>query len=217
MLTRPRINIHVTAENHPLDQELLTLEVASNLSIADLKGYVSAETNFPTTRQQFYLDGQPVAGDDKTLEQVGIKDGEMLAVLITPENAAPARQPQRQGQRAGNNQRPADFSSPDHIERTRLGFLANPAALAQVRSQRPDIADAVNNPARFKELFEAMAGEEQERERERQNQLRLLNDDPFNVDAQRKIEEMIRQDRVMENLQHAYEHNPEGMHGTSWA
>jgi DNA damage-inducible protein 1 len=41
-------------------------------------------------------------------------------------------------------------------------------------------------------------------------QMRLLNEDPFNIDAQRKIEEMIRQQSVQDNLQHAYEHNPEG-------
>lgn len=171
---------------------------------------MSAETNFPITRQQFYLDGQPVAGDEKTLEQVGIKDGEMLAVLISPENTGAQRQAPRQGQRTNNSSRPADYASPDQIENTRQSFLTNPQALAEVRSQRPELAEAVNDQARFRQLFEAMLGEVNERERERQNQLRLLNEDPFNVEAQRKIEEMIRQDRVMENLQHAYEHNPEG-------
>jgi len=206
----PRINIHVTAEGHPLNQELLTLDVASNLSVADLKGYVNAETNFPPSRQEFYLDGQFVSGDDKTLEQVGIKDGEMLAVLIRPENQPAERQQSTQrGQPAGGSGRPVDMSSPDHIEATRQRFLHDQHALAQVRSQRPELAEAINDPNRFRVLFEELLGEERDRERERQNQMRLLNEDPFNIDAQRKIEEMIRQDRVLENLQHAYEHNPE--------
>lgn len=51
---------------------------------------------------------------------------------------------------------------------------------------------------------------DEEREQERMEQMRLLNEDPFNVDAQRKIEEMIREESVQANLQFAYEHNPEG-------
>ncbi|KAK4998130.1 DNA damage-inducible protein 1 [Cryomyces antarcticus] len=54
-----------------------------------------------------------------------------------------------------------------------------------------------------------MKREENERVRERELQIRLLNEDPFNVDAQRKIEEMIRKDQVMENAAHAMEHTPE--------
>ena len=187
------------------------------MSIADLKGYVTAETNFPPQRQQFYLDGQPIVGDNQTLEQVGIKDGEMIAVLIESESAEGQRaqqqqQTQSQPQRAGQGgARPMDYSNPDQIERTRLNFLSNPSALQQARNQRPDLAAAINNPQRFRQLFEEALSEESERDRERQNQMRLLNEDPFNVDAQRKIEEMIRQERVTENLQHAYEHNPEGM------
>ncbi|WFD28074.1 DNA damage-inducible protein 1, partial [Malassezia nana] len=39
--------------------------------------------------------------------------------------------------------------------------------------------------------------------------LALQNSDPFDVEAQKKIEESIRQERVAENLEHAMEYSPE--------
>ncbi|KAJ9630866.1 DNA damage-inducible protein 1 [Taxawa tesnikishii (nom. ined.)] len=118
----------------------------------------------------------------------------------------------QQRQRGAQEARPGDRMTPEAIETVRLQCVGNPAALAQMREQTPDLADAINDSALFRERFEALVRNQQERERERQEQLRLLNEDPFNVEAQKKIEEMIRQERVMENLQHAYEHNPEGKH-----
>lgn len=82
--------------------------------------------------------------------------------------------------------------------------------MAQVRSQRPALVEAINDSTRFREVWMEMVREDHNREFERLEQMRLLNEDPFNVDAQRKIEEMIRQQSVQENLQFAYEHNPEG-------
>jgi DNA damage-inducible protein 1 len=82
--------------------------------------------------------------------------------------------------------------------------------MASLNEQQPELARAVNDPVRWRELYTAMRQQEEGRERERQNQIALLNEDPFNIEAQRKIEEMIRQDNVVSNLQHAYENNPEG-------
>ncbi|TKA82921.1 hypothetical protein B0A55_01321 [Friedmanniomyces simplex] len=184
--------------------ELITLDLPPGLSVGDLKGFVHAETHLPQAAQQFYLNNTPIAGDDKTLEEAGIKDGDMLAMLMRqsePQNSMGAQRRQQQ-------RRPAGQGSHE-IETTRLSILGNPQAMAQVREQRPALAEAINDSGRFREVWENMMREDQDREQERQEQMALLNEDPFNVEAQRKIEEMIRQESVQENLQFAYEHNPE--------
>ena len=138
----------------------------------------------------------------------------MLAMLMRQQQQ---QQPQQdtnsmgQGRRQQNPQRrQGPGQDPQEIETTRLSILGNPTAMAQVREQRPALAEAINDSNRFREVWMEMIRENEDREQERLEQMRLLNEDPFNVEAQRKIEEMIRQQSVQENLQFAYEHNPEG-------
>lgn len=46
-------------------------------------------------------------------------------------------------------------------------------------------------------------------ELERQREFARLEADPFNIEAQQKIEEAIRQQAVLENMEHALEYSPE--------
>lgn len=179
----------------------------------DLKAFVQGETNFPPQSQQLYLNGRPLNNDTQTLEAAGINDGEMLAMLIRRpgQPAQPAQGGRPAARPQGGARRRGEVNS-DELETVRLRFAGDPAAIANLHEQQPELASAVNDPNRWRELYTAMRQQEEERERERQNQIALLNEDPFNIEAQRKIEEMIRQDRVVENLQHAYENNPEGKH-----
>lgn len=78
-----------------------------------------------------------------------------------------------------------------------------------IQSQ-PEIANAArNNPARFAELIRQMNEQRAASEQERQQQMALLTADPYDVEAQQKIEEAIRQEQVLQNLQHAMEYTPE--------
>ncbi|KAF2649107.1 hypothetical protein K491DRAFT_721955 [Lophiostoma macrostomum CBS 122681] len=206
-LPRPRVTININAPNEASDQDLLTLDLPPGLTVKDLKGYLEAETSFPAATQTFYLNGRALSSEVQTLEQAGIKDGEMLAVLIRQ------GQPQRQNPSANRNTdmgvTPSRPQRPDP-EMVRLHTLNDPAAQASLRQSSPTLFAALQDPSRWREEFDKMQRQQDEAELERQRQIALLNEDPFNVDAQRKIEEMIRHDRVIENLQHAYENNPEG-------
>ena len=131
----------------------------------------------------------------------------MLAVLIRRRaDPAPARRSQPNASASGSA--PAQ-GGPDP-EAVRLQVLGNPQTQENLRKSRPDMYAAMNDPARWRQAFDMERRREAEADRERQQQIALLNEDPFNIEAQKKIEEIIRQDRVIENLQHAYEHNPEG-------
>ncbi|KAI7501248.1 hypothetical protein KC347_g9229 [Hortaea werneckii] len=219
--TRPRVTISIIAPNHDLDQDFISLDLPPGLSLADLKGFVNAETNVPQSSQQFYLNNLPIHGDEKTIEEAGIKDGDMLAMLMRQpdqQNNMGSTQRRQQQQQQQSQPPPSSSGQPQRrqmgpgqheIETTRLSILGNPAAMAQVREQRPALAEAINDSNRFREVWMEMIREDQDRERERMEQMRLLNEDPFNVEAQAKIEEMIRQEQVQNNLQFAYEHNPE--------
>lgn len=201
---RPRVTISINAPNEPQDCEILNLDLPPGLTLRDLKAFFAAETSFPAPAQHFFLNGRPLTNDDQTLEGAGIGDGEMLAVLIR----RPGPEPQRQ--RPDNRRRAMD------PEGVRLTVLGNPAAQEQLRQQKPELAAALTDPARWREMFMMEQRREEDAERDRQNQIALLNEDPFNVEAQKRIEEIIRQDRVIENLQHAYENNPEGELGHVW-
>jgi DNA damage-inducible protein 1 len=196
--SRPRVTIAVTAPGTPSDTDLLTLELPPGSTVKDLKGFIEADTNLPSASQSLYLNGQPVAIDTQTLEEAGISDGEMLAVIMRS-----ASRPNRNAQQPG---RPAQ---PDP-EGVRQLVLNDPAQMNKLRQGDPELAAAVSDPTRWRDTYAMRQRQAEESERERQNQIALLNEDPFNVEAQRKIEDIIRQDRVVENLQKAYDENPEG-------
>ena len=72
------------------------------------------------------------------------------------------------------------------------------------------MADAAqSNPARFAELLRQTRERQANVEMERQNEIARLNANPFDVEAQRRIEEAIRQQAVLENMEHALEYSPE--------
>lgn len=78
------------------------------------------------------------------------------------------------------------------------------------RQTQPDLANAArSDPARFSQLLRQFRQMQADTELERQREMDRLEADPYNIEAQRKIEETIRQQAVLENMQTALEHSPE--------
>lgn len=75
---------------------------------------------------------------------------------------------------------------------------------------QPELAAAaVSDPRRFSELLRELSSRRADQERQRTLEIERLNADPFDVEAQQRIEEAIRQEAVLENLEHAIEYAPE--------
>ncbi|OLL24326.1 DNA damage-inducible protein 1 [Neolecta irregularis DAH-3] len=105
------------------------------------------------------------------------------------------------------NTKPIDDSAFMDAETIRLQILAQPDLLAQLQLSQPELADAaLNDPPRFILLIESL----QERARaDRNRESSILEQDPLNSQTQIRIEQAIRQDQIMENLQNAMEYHPE--------
>ncbi|KAM4056823.1 aspartyl protease [Hirsutella rhossiliensis] len=180
------------------------------MTISTLRESIHADANVPPSSQHIYHNGRLISDDSKTMEQLQIADGDMLAVHVREtrgSTAAPgqAQRPQQQ-QPAQPRRRQGGDNDPELV---RLQVLGNPALRQQLQSQQPELAAAVEDPARFARILHEAQDRERRERLDRQREIERLNDDPFNIENQRKIEDMIRQERVMENLQNAMEHNPE--------
>lgn len=204
-----RITLTITAPTHE-DADLLSLDIPADTTISTLKESVQAESHIPKNSQHLYHNGQLLNDDTKTMEQLRIGDGEMLAVHVRDMSrgagagvAAPPSQPARQASQQARG------GVPDS-ETIRLQLLGNPEMRQQAINQRPELAAVLESPERFAQALQQMQNQEREEQNRRRQQIADLNADQFDIDAQTRIEEMIRQERVQENLQNAIEHNPEG-------
>ncbi|KAH8550329.1 hypothetical protein BGW37DRAFT_81645 [Umbelopsis sp. PMI_123] len=67
----------------------------------------------------------------------------------------------------------------------------------------------MNDPERFNTMVQQIEQSRRQAETQKSLQLAALNDDPFDVEAQKRIEEAIRQENIAANLEAAMEYNPE--------
>lgn len=145
-----------------------------------------------------------------TLEAAGVVDGDMISVV--PRQAAPpaaSTRPSTQPQRASTSQAGGDLGA--EAETVRLQALGDPRIMQQIRNANAPLAEAINDPPRFAQLWLALRDSQREHAMEQDRRDQLLDADPFDIEAQREIEERIRQEQVEKNLELAMEYSPEGM------
>jgi DNA damage-inducible protein 1 len=97
------------------------------------------------------------------------------------------------------------------------GGLNIPAGVPQSARQSPQAFQQYmqNNPQMMRELltlnpaYAQQMSQEQTAQREQNALLRQIEEDPFNPELQRKLEEQIRLKNVQDNMENAMEYTPE--------
>ncbi|KAG8365184.1 hypothetical protein BUALT_Bualt18G0078000 [Buddleja alternifolia] len=183
-------------------EKFLSLDIDSEESVENLKALLEVETQVPLQQQQLLYNGKEIRNAEK-LSAVGVSDGDLVMMVSnapSPASRAPAAQ-------VGFN--------PD-------GSAVNPSAfqqqlrsdsnlMAQLFQSDPELAQAIlgNDLNKLQDLLRARNRHKAELRRQQEEEMALLYADPFDVEAQRKIEAAIRQKGIEENWAAALEYNPE--------
>ncbi|SGY66837.1 BQ5605_C004g02711 [Microbotryum silenes-dioicae] len=189
-----RITITSEAGDH-----FINLDVDPSMEVENVKALLEAESNVPTADQLLFFSGRQLLGDKDSLASYDIKEDDML--LVRRKSNEPAAAPSVAGRNVETD-----------AETMRQQLIGNPQLLSQLQRTQPEFADAaLNNPDRFRDMLSRFSAMQQSAQLTQQHEADLLSSDPYNVEAQRKIEEAIRQEAVLENMETAWENMPEAL------
>nr|GAT46472.1 DNA damage-inducible v-SNARE binding protein [Mycena chlorophos] len=168
------------------------IEIDADMELENVMALLEAESGIPVGEQSISYNGRDLSAPQSTLRALGVTENNAM-LLLRRKVANVAGRPVEQD-----------------AEMMRLQILGDPQLMQQLRETQPELAAAAqSNPARFAELLRQTRERHMETELARQREIENLNADPFDVEAQRRIEEAIRQQAVMENMEHALEYAPE--------
>ncbi|CAN6450430.1 unnamed protein product [Victoria cruziana] len=180
------------------DEQFITLDVEADESVENVKALLEVETNVSIQNQQLLFNGKEMKNTEH-LSAAGVKEGDLMMMVS---NALSASANDLSFNPDGSAVNPRAFQQ--HVRRdARMmeQLLQNDPTLGQMILGED--VDGLQNLLRERHRQRLQLRQQQEEE------LALLYADPFDVEAQKKIEAMIQQRGIDENWEAALEHNPE--------
>lgn len=204
------------AVNVPELDVIVTVDVAPECTLDDLKAAVACEFDDAARVERvmggsFVKDGRILGGPNgSTLRDAGVLEDDVLAILSVGSVAgtSSASAGAGAGTSAGGGQREAAAAVMAELR-------ANETMMAALRRTAPDMArmvdanDVEGFARKYAEGSQGLDRDAAKRRRQMEEWQALATADPFDVEAQRKIEEAIRMENVQHNLEIAQEETPE--------
>ena len=195
--------------DHQLGYDLITEEIPESITIDDFKSFIEARTGIAVAKVQLWFNGSPIQGTSSSIGSAGVKDGDIIVCQFTSNPSATSQSSSQPIPQSARRPPPNPGARRVDPEQLRLQLLGDSRYLAQFRQQNPDLASKLDNPTAWRLAVDELERKRLEQHSAREAELRALQEDEMNPEAQSKIEEMIRQERVEENFEAALENNPE--------
>ncbi|XP_028921243.1 regulatory solute carrier protein family 1 member 1 isoform X1 [Ornithorhynchus anatinus] len=222
-----------------LSEVTFSLQVDADFELHNFRALCELESGIPAAESQIVYAERPLTDNHRSLASYGLKDGDVVILrqkenadprppvqfpglpridfssIAVPGTSTPQQQQQQQQQpqpAQHSRSSPADSaSSPQGLDNPALlrdMLLANPHELSLLKERNPPLAEALLS-GDLEKFTRVLVEQQQDRARREQERIRLFSADPFDLEAQAKIEEDIRQQNIEENMTIAMEEAPE--------
>ncbi|KAJ3679064.1 hypothetical protein LUZ60_017075 [Juncus effusus] len=180
------------------DEQFIQLDVEPEESVENVKALLEVEIKVTIQQQQLHFNGKEMKNSD-LLSSLGVRDGDLITMLSISDSLSPD---QLRINTDGSAVNPQAFQQ--HIKR-------DSQIMAQLLQNDPQLAQAIlgEDMNVLQNILRSRHQQRLEMRRKQEEELALLTADPFDIEAQKKIEAAIRQKGIDENWEAALEHNPE--------
>ncbi|XP_018430372.1 PREDICTED: protein DDI1 homolog 2 [Nanorana parkeri] len=223
--------ITVYCVRRDLSEVTFSLEVDPDFELENFRALCELESGVPADQALILYAERPLTDNQRSLSSYGLKDGDVVILrqkdpsearpaaplpglpridfssIAVPGTSrqAPAPQPPPQPPAPDSTTFPQGLDNPALL---REMLLANPHELSLLKERNPPLAEALRS-GDLDRFTSVLQEQQQERARREQERIRLFSADPFDLEAQAKIEEDIRQQNIEENMTIAMEEAPE--------
>ncbi|XP_059566924.1 protein DDI1 homolog 1 [Myotis daubentonii] len=210
-----------------LSEVTFSLQVSPDLDLHNFRALCALESRIPAEETQIIYMERLLADNHCSLGSYGLRDGDMV-VLLQKDSVGPRtgrRASSRPGVDFAGTATPGTSSAWQQLRGLASGempsahgvespalirslLLSNPHDLSLLKERNPPLAEALLS-GDLETFAQVLTEQRRERALREQEKLRLYSADPFDLEAQARIEEEIRQRNIEENMNIAMEEAPE--------